>query len=72
MMIILYGIYFEPAVARAWLLSSVLSAFLEIFVQQPVKIVALTTLKERVRQEIQAFKDRKKRLKEAKKEAKGG
>jgi len=64
LMIILYGLYFEPAVARAWLLSSVFAACVEIFVQQPVKIAALTTLKERVKREVQAFKDRKKKAKE--------
>ena len=63
-MIMLYGISFEPAVARAWLLSSLFSAFMEIFVQQPVKIASLTVLKERVKAEVSAFKRRQKRAKD--------
>lgn len=63
-MIMLYGITFEPAVARAWLLSSLFAAFMEIFVQQPIKIAGLTVLKERVKAEIAAFKRRQKKKKE--------
>ena len=63
-MIMLYGIMFEPAVARAWLLSSLFAAFMEIFVQQPIKIAGLTVLKERVKAEIAAFKRRQKKKKE--------
>ena len=32
-MIMIYGLFFEPAVTRAWLLSSVFSLLLEFFVQ---------------------------------------
>lgn len=63
LMIMLYGIKFEPAVARAWLLSSLFSAFIEIFVQQPVKIAGFAVLKERIKAEVRAFKDRNKKAK---------
>jgi hypothetical protein len=63
-MIMLYGISFEPAVSRAWLLSSLFSAFIEIFIQQPVKIAGFSVLKERVKAEIAAFKRRQKKAKE--------
>ena len=63
-MIILYGIVFEPAVARAWLFSSMLAAFMEVFVNQPAQIAALVTLKEKVVGEMKAFKDRQKKAKE--------
>ena len=39
---ILYGLKFEPAIGRAWLLSSTFALFIEMFIQDPLKIVVKT------------------------------
>jgi len=38
--IMLYGLIFEPAIGRAWLLSAAFALFMELCVQDPVKISA--------------------------------
>ena len=55
----LYGIAFEPPVARAWLLSGGLSVLLEMFVQDPLKISGLGVIQARIQEELD--KSRKRR-----------
>jgi len=38
-MIMLFGLAFEPAISRAWLLSSMFAIFLELFVTNPLSLV---------------------------------
>ena len=46
--IILYGLTFEPAISRAWLLSVAFSMFMDLFVQDVVKIFVLTVITDSV------------------------
>eukprot|EP00898_Chlorokybus_atmophyticus_P004169 jgi/Chlat1/4753/Chrsp308S04739 len=57
--IMLYGLVFEPSVARAWLLSALLSLVLEMFLQDPAKIAALALLKDHFKAWLHGVKDRK-------------
>jgi hypothetical protein len=57
-----FGLVFEPAVARAWLLSSILSLVLEFFLTDPAKIAALGVVKTRIEMEISAYKEKKMEL----------
>ena len=41
LMIVLYGLTFEPSIGRAWLLSSMLGITVEFFVQDPLRVCAL-------------------------------
>ena len=50
---------FEPAVARAWLLSSLFSLVLEFFLTDPAKIAVLGVVKTRIEMEIGAYRDKK-------------
>jgi len=47
-MIILYGLSFPPAIARAWLLSSLFSVFVELFIQDPIRVLFVSYMKARV------------------------
>ena len=49
LMICLYGLTFEPSIGRAWLLSSMLSIFVEFFVQDPLRVCALATITKKFR-----------------------
>lgn len=57
--IIIYGLFFEPPVARAWLLSSIFSLMMDFFVMDPVKIAALGVVKARLMAELIEFKKRR-------------
>lgn len=46
LMIMLYGLTFEPAVGRGWLLASAFSLFIELMISDPGKIVVLVYFKE--------------------------
>ncbi|CAG9463240.1 unnamed protein product [Pedinophyceae sp. YPF-701] len=46
--IILYGVAFPPAVSRAWIFSSLFSVFLELFIQDPIKVAVLGFVKARL------------------------
>ena len=54
---ILYSLKFEPAIGRAWLLSSTFAIFVEMFVQDPIKIAVKVALLRKLKQ---AFKGGKK------------
>ena len=41
LMIVLYGLTFEPSIGRAWLLSSMLGITVEFFVQDPLRVCVL-------------------------------
>jgi len=41
---LLYGISFPPAIARGWLLASLFAIFFELFVQDPIRIVAIALI----------------------------
>jgi len=58
-MIVYFGLVFEPAVSRAWLLSSIFSLMVEFFVTDPAKIAALGVVKTRIQLEMAAFKQRR-------------
>ena len=47
---ILYGLKFEPAIGRAWLLSSTFAIFVEMFVQDPIKIAVKVTVLRKLKQ----------------------
>jgi hypothetical protein len=55
----LYGITFEPPVARAWLLSGGLSVLLEMFLQDPVKIAGMGIVDARIKEELGKIKAKK-------------
>eukprot|EP00854_Cymbomonas_tetramitiformis_P000561 gene561-957_t len=57
--IIIYGLFFEPPVARAWLLSSIFSLMMDFFVMDPVKIAAVGVVKARLMTELIEFKKRR-------------
>jgi hypothetical protein len=57
--IVYFGLVFEPAVARAWLLSSLFSLVLEFFLTDPAKIAVLGVVKTRIEMEIGAYRDKK-------------
>jgi len=68
-MIIFYGLTFEPSVARAWLLSAGLSVFMEMFVQDPVKIAGQGVVKDRLMAEFEKWKFKKANERKAEAEA---
>ncbi|QDZ21292.1 hypothetical protein A3770_05p38100 [Chloropicon primus] len=49
---ILYGLKFEPAIGRAWLLSSTFAIFVEMFVQDPIKIAVKVTVLRKLKQAL--------------------
>mmetsp|Transcript_2295 Transcript_2295/g.8381 ORF Transcript_2295/g.8381 Transcript_2295/m.8381 type:complete len:134 (-) Transcript_2295:126-527(-) len=59
--IIMFGLFFEPAVGRAWLLSSLFASFMEVFVQDPLKIAATGVVKTRLELELAARKAKARR-----------
>jgi len=59
LLIMMFGLFFEPAVARAWLLSSIFSLAIEFFIQDPVKLAAMKVLKTRLKNEWNEAKQRK-------------
>jgi len=55
MIIITYGIIFEPAISRAWLLSSIFSLILEVFIQDPANIAIMGVVQHRIMEEIEVM-----------------
>ena len=57
---ILYGLKFEPAIGRAWLLSSTFAIFIEMFVQDPIKIALKVTILRKLKNTLKLGKKSKK------------
>ena len=57
---ILYGLMFEPAIGRAWLLSSTFAIFIEMFVQDPIKIALKVTILRKLKNTLKSGKKSKK------------
>eukprot|EP00899_Mesostigma_viride_P025127 jgi/Mesvir1/579/Mv02023-RA.3 len=54
--IVLYALVFEPPITRAWLLAAALSLVIEVFLCDPLKNVAIASLKARVKQRMREYR----------------
>eukprot|EP00245_Coleochaete_scutata_P002676 TRINITY_DN13638_c0_g1_i1.p1 TRINITY_DN13638_c0_g1~~TRINITY_DN13638_c0_g1_i1.p1 ORF type:complete len:337 (+),score=63.21 TRINITY_DN13638_c0_g1_i1:140-1012(+) len=67
--ILLYGLKFDPAVLRAWILASVFALFIEFFIQDPAIILGMSVLRVYIQEQYAIYKSKKEATLEANRRA---